>query len=49
VADLLQVSAATLSRWRQGSEGPPWLDLGGMPRYQLEDVARWAQDQRHGD
>jgi predicted DNA-binding transcriptional regulator AlpA len=47
VAALLGVSPSTLSRWRDRKEGPPWVDVGGMPRYELEDVARWVKDVTH--
>lgn len=47
VADILRVSPSTLSRWRDRGDGPPWLDLGGLPRYALEDLRRWSDDQRH--
>lgn len=47
VAEILRVSPATLSRWRDRNVGPAWSDFYGMPRYELETVARWVQDQRH--
>ena len=31
VAALLQVSASTLCRWREHHDGPPWINLGGIP------------------
>lgn len=47
VAALLHVSPSTLCRWRDRGTGPAWLDLGGIPRYALADVASWIDDQRH--
>lgn len=47
VAALLRVSPSTLSRWRDRGEGPAWIDLGGMPRYALEDVAAFRDDLKH--
>lgn len=42
VAALLHVSPATLCRWRERHEGPPWVNLGGIPRYRAADLARWT-------
>lgn len=47
VAALLHVSTSTLTRWRQRGEGPPWLQLGGLPRYSSSDVSSWLDTQRH--
>jgi len=38
VARYLRVSEATLSRWRQQSIGPNWIDLAGIARYRPEDL-----------
>ena len=45
VAALLQVSASTLCRWREHHDGPPWINLGGIPRYRAHDLARWTEGQ----
>jgi predicted DNA-binding transcriptional regulator AlpA len=45
VAALLQVSASTLCRWRDHHDGPPWINLGGIPRYRAHDLARWTESQ----
>ena len=45
VAQLLHVSTATLSRWRDRREGPSWVDLRGIPRYRIQDIRTWT-DQR---
>jgi predicted DNA-binding transcriptional regulator AlpA len=47
VADLLQVSTATLCRWRQRQCGPKWINLGGTtPRYRSEDVEAFIAERR---
>jgi len=45
VGALLQVSPSTLSRWREHHDGPPWIDLGGIPRYRAHDIQRWTESQ----
>ena len=35
VASYLKVSESTLSRWRSAETGPPFIKLGGLPRYRL--------------
>jgi predicted site-specific integrase-resolvase len=47
VSALLRVSVSTLCRWRDRGDGPPWLNLAGVPRYRLDDVSAWLQAQRH--
>jgi predicted DNA-binding transcriptional regulator AlpA len=44
VADLLNVNASTLCRWRQQGVGPrvAWLSPT-IPRYQLSDVTAWIE------
>ena len=49
VASLLRVSEATLSRWRDRSVGPVWLNLNGMPRYRAEDVRMWSEERILGE
>lgn len=46
VSELLQVSQATLSRWRTARTGPAHVNLNGIPRYRPEDVARWVEGKR---
>jgi len=49
LADHLRVSLSTVSRWRQGDNGPPYIRLGSprspvrYPRAALED---WLQDKQ---
>lgn len=41
VAAYLKVSESTLSRWRSGGDGPPFIRLGGVARYRLDAVNAW--------
>jgi hypothetical protein len=43
-AAMLNVSAASLSRWRSSGIGPTWIDLNGMPRYRREDIENWIEE-----
>ncbi|GAA2005661.1 MULTISPECIES: helix-turn-helix domain-containing protein [Micrococcales] len=47
VAAYLKVSESTLSRWRSGGSGPPFLRLGGIARYRLAAVDRWLAKLEH--
>jgi predicted DNA-binding transcriptional regulator AlpA len=47
VAALLRVSQSTLSRWRERGDGPAWVNLGGLPRYELDEIRSWVKDVRH--
>lgn len=50
VAEFLNVSQATLSRWRREKVGPPFLQIGGISRYNPSSVRAWvkANEQAHG-
>lgn len=50
VAEFLNVSQATLSRWRREKVGPPFLQVGGVYRYTPATVRTWVSEQeaRHG-
>ena len=48
VAVLLGVPERTLEGWRLTKSGPPWLKLGRHVKYDRDDVAAWAREQRHG-
>ena len=50
VAEFLNVSQATLSRWRREKVGPPFLQIGGISRYNPSSVHAWvkANEQAHG-
>lgn len=47
VAEILNISTATLSRMRRSREndGPPWIMVGGRPRYRRLDLERWLDEQ----
>jgi DNA-binding transcriptional regulator YiaG len=40
----LSVSEATLSRWRRTRNGPPWINLNGMPRYRHDDLDAYVRE-----
>jgi phage terminase Nu1 subunit (DNA packaging protein) len=45
-AKLLKLSQRTLQRWRlEGSQGLPFRRFGGLIRYALSDIERWAAEQ----
>ena len=44
-ARAIGVSAQSLSRWRKGSIGPPYLRLGRKVCYRPRDVATWIDSQ----
>ena len=43
VSALLHVSQSTLCRWRENHDGPPWVNLGAIPRYRAPDLATWTE------
>ena len=43
VSALLHVSQSTLCRGRENHDGPPWIDLAGLPRYRALDLAAWTE------
>ncbi|OJU41475.1 MAG: DNA-binding protein [Microbacterium sp. 69-10] len=45
VAEFLNVSQATLSRWRREKVGPPFLQVGGVYRYNPVTVRAWVTKQ----
>jgi len=45
VAEFLNVSQATLSRWRREKIGPPFLRVGGVSRYNPATVRAWVTQQ----
>ena len=40
----LSVSEATLSRGRRTQNGPPWINLNGMPRYRHDDLDAYVRE-----
>lgn len=45
VSEYLNVSQATLSRWRRERVGPPFLQVGGVSRYNPVSVRAWVREQ----
>lgn len=43
-AEFLNVSQATLSRWRREKVGPPFLQVGGVYRYTPATVRAWVSE-----
>ncbi|MGH9491476.1 MAG: helix-turn-helix transcriptional regulator [Terriglobales bacterium] len=43
VAKLLRLPVATLAQWRYRGQGPPFLRLGRVVRYDAADVAKFVQ------
>lgn len=41
-SEFLNVSQATLSRWRREREGPPCVLVGGIARYNPPTVRAWV-------
>lgn len=41
----LDVSVATVRRWRSVGQGPPFVKLGKSIRYKITEVAAWAEEQ----
>jgi len=48
VAELLEVSPNTISRWVRGGKIPSVLTPGGRRRYPVEAITRLAQEFQHG-
>lgn len=47
VAEFLQVSQATLSRWRREQVGPPFLLVGTLARYSPATVQAWVREREN--
>lgn len=49
-AEFLNVSPATLSRWRSQQEGPPFVQVGAVARYNPPTVRAWVLEREveHG-
>lgn len=45
VSEFLNVSQATLSRWRRERVGPPFVQVGGVSRYNPATVRAWVHEQ----
>jgi predicted DNA-binding transcriptional regulator AlpA len=46
LAQRLQVSVATLRRWRAAHTGPAYVQVGRFPRYLVADVSEWLAQRR---
>jgi hypothetical protein len=44
VAKQLNVSVASLRRWRLVNRGPQFIKVGSLVRYRPDDVERWLAD-----
>lgn len=45
-AQYLCVSKSTLENWRWLRGGPPYIKLGHLVRYKVEDLEAWAAENR---
>jgi hypothetical protein len=43
VAKKLRVSLACLRRWRLERRGPPFLKVGTLVRYRVDELSHWIQ------
>jgi hypothetical protein len=41
VATQLHISVASIRRWRLERRGPPFIKVGSLVRYRLEDMEAW--------
>jgi predicted DNA-binding transcriptional regulator AlpA len=48
VARLLQVSVASVRRWRLLRQGPKYFKIGAAVRYRSEDLSEWIQSRPTG-
>jgi len=44
VSKQLNVSVASLRRWRLLKRGPQFIKVGSLVRYRPEDIERWLSD-----
>jgi predicted DNA-binding transcriptional regulator AlpA len=48
LAELLRMPERTLEDWRLMQTGPPYIKLGRLVRYDVQDVLTWVHEHRHG-
>ena len=48
VSKQLRVSLGSLRRWRMIRQGPPFVKIGPLVRYRVEDVEAWLSVQPTG-
>lgn len=46
LADYLGVPEHTLAQWRSRKEGPPYLKVGALVRYDSDDIEAWLAETR---
>ena len=46
-AEILATPEGTLKRWRAEGRGPSWIKLEGSIKYDLADVQRYIESNRH--
>jgi len=49
VATFLDISEATLSRWRKRGVGPGCIHIAGVARYRPETVSAWIESMERRD
>ena len=45
-AEALRVGIATIHRWRQCGEGPPYIKLGNKVYYRPSDLDAWIEEHK---
>jgi predicted DNA-binding transcriptional regulator AlpA len=48
LAEMLNISVATVRRWRFFHVGPQYVKLGASVRYRRADIESWLRDQPTG-
>lgn len=48
VARITGLSVASVRRWRQLRQGPPFLKIGSAVRYRPQDVTSWLEARPRG-
>lgn len=48
VAALLEVTPATMAKWRTRGEGPPWIKVGRRILYRWTAVEKWMESRECG-
>lgn len=48
VAAMLGVSVMTIRKWRFRRQGPRYLKLGALCRYQIQDIVIWLESRPSG-
>ena len=43
LAEFLKIQPATLTRWRYSRQGPEFVKVGGLVRYEHSAVEEWLQ------